>query len=70
MAHRRHMTGRSGRERFYLAVSVMYILVGLLISVRSLLAHVYLVALFGVVFIALGVVRLRDYWAFYKKPAP
>lgn len=42
-------------------MSVIYICIGIIIMVRSVLAHVVPIAVLGVVFIALGVVRLRDY---------
>jgi uncharacterized membrane protein HdeD (DUF308 family) len=49
------------RRRYYVLVSVIYILIGLVIMVRSVLAHVAVIAILGIVFIALGAVRLRDY---------
>jgi uncharacterized membrane protein HdeD (DUF308 family) len=51
------------RQRYYVLVSVIYVALGLIILVRSALAHVLIVGVLGVVFIALGVVRLRDYSA-------
>jgi uncharacterized membrane protein HdeD (DUF308 family) len=48
-------------------VSVIYILIGLVIMVRSVLAHVAVIAILGIVFIALGAVRLRDYHAWTGK---
>jgi uncharacterized membrane protein HdeD (DUF308 family) len=49
------------RQRYYVLVSVIYIALGLIIVVRSALAHVLIVGILGVVFIALGFVRLRDF---------
>ena len=49
------------RQRYYVLVSVIYIALGLIIVVRSVLAHVLIVGILGVVFIALGLVRLRDF---------
>jgi uncharacterized membrane protein HdeD (DUF308 family) len=51
------------RQRYYVLASVMYMALGGVILVRSLLAHVIPVGLLGAVFIALGAVRLRDYFA-------
>lgn len=51
------------RRRYSLLVSLLYILVGLFIVVRSLLSVVVPVALLGLVFVALGAVRIRDYLA-------
>jgi uncharacterized membrane protein HdeD (DUF308 family) len=51
------------RERYFLAVSVIYVLLGLVILVRSATAHVLPVGLLGLVFVGLGAVRLRDYFA-------
>jgi uncharacterized membrane protein HdeD (DUF308 family) len=51
------------RQRYYVLVSVIYIALGLIIVVRSVLAHVLIVGILGVVFIALGLVRLRDFAA-------
>ncbi|MGH2448879.1 MAG: hypothetical protein ACRDFS_09815 [Chloroflexota bacterium] len=62
---RREMSRR--RQRFFLMVSVAYILIGAVIVVRSLLGGVMPLVLLGGVFIALGLVRLRDY---RRAPAP
>lgn len=48
------------RTRYYVAVSVVYILLGAVIMVRSVLAHTEPLILLGIVFVALGLVRLRD----------
>jgi hypothetical protein len=57
------------RNRYYVLVSVIYILIGLVVVVRSLIGHVAAIGLLGIVFIALGVVRMRDYVAF-RREAP
>lgn len=49
------------RRRYQVAVSVGYILLGVIILVRSIVGHVLPIVVLGVVFIALGAVRLRDY---------
>jgi uncharacterized membrane protein HdeD (DUF308 family) len=49
------------RRRYSLSVSVIYIGLGVVIAVRSLVSHVGAIALLGVVFIALGTVRVREY---------
>jgi hypothetical protein len=51
------------RERYFVVVSVLYIAIGSVIIVRSALAHVLIIGVLGVVFMALGVVRLKDYAA-------
>ncbi|HEX6507253.1 MAG TPA: hypothetical protein VF221_06435 [Chloroflexota bacterium] len=51
------------RQRYYVFVSVIYIVLGLIITVRSIVAHVVIIAVLGVVFLALGMIRLRDYIA-------
>ncbi len=49
------------RRRYYVAVSVGYMLVGVVILVRSAISAVFPLILLGLVFVALGLVRLRDY---------
>lgn len=49
------------RQRYYVAVSIGYVVLGVVIVARSAVAHVFQIGLLGVVFIALGAVRLRDY---------
>ena len=63
------MTKRSSilRQRYYVVVSVIYILIGLVIVVRSVIGHVAVIGLLGLVFIALGAVRLRDYVSFTRR---
>lgn len=39
----------------------MYVLLGFVISVRALMAHTFVLIILGLVFVALGAVRLRDY---------
>ncbi len=49
------------RRRYHLLVSTGYILIGVVIAVRSVLGGVIPIAILGLVFIALGAVRIRDY---------
>jgi len=49
------------RQKYFVIASFFYIGLGIVILARSALAHVYPIALLGLVFIALGAVRLRDY---------
>lgn len=51
------------RRRYYVLASVLYILLGGAILARSVAAHVFPIAILGVVFVALGAVRLRDYYS-------
>jgi hypothetical protein len=50
------------RQKYFVIASWVYIILGFVILVRSALAHVFVLGILGVVFIALGGVRLRDYW--------
>jgi uncharacterized membrane protein HdeD (DUF308 family) len=50
------------RQRYFVLVSVLYLAVGSVILVRSAVAHVVPLMLLGIVFLALGGVRLRDYY--------
>jgi uncharacterized membrane protein HdeD (DUF308 family) len=50
------------RRRYFVVASVAYIVAGLIIVARSVIAHVIPLVILGVVFIALGAVRLRDYF--------
>jgi hypothetical protein len=61
-ASSRRLSGLSKRQRFTAIASVAYILLGAIIIVRSILADVQPLAVLGAVFIALGVVKLRDFW--------
>lgn len=49
------------RQRYSLAISIGYIGVGVIIMVRSVLADVLPLVVLGIVFLALGAVRIRDY---------
>jgi uncharacterized membrane protein HdeD (DUF308 family) len=53
---------RAVRQRYFVLVSVLYLAAGAVILVRSAVAHVVPLMLLGVVFLALGGVRLRDYY--------
>ena len=50
------------RGRYFVLVSVLYLALGIVIMVRSVVAHVVPLVVLGVVFLALGGVRLRDYY--------
>lgn len=50
------------RQRYFVIASLLYIGLGIIILVRTVLAHVLPLAVLGIVFIALGAVRLRDYY--------
>jgi len=49
------------RRRYYVLVSFAYIILGFIVLVRSVMAHTLVIAVLGVVFLALGAFRLRDY---------
>lgn len=49
------------RTRYFVAVSLLYLVLGAVIMVRSVLAHTQPLIILGIVFLALGLVRLRDY---------
>lgn len=49
------------RQRYFVFVSAVYVLLGLILLVRGGLAHAALPAILGAVFLALGAVRVRDY---------
>lgn len=49
------------RQRYYVAASAAFVILGLVIVARSVAARVLPVGLLGVVFIALGMVRLKDF---------
>jgi uncharacterized membrane protein HdeD (DUF308 family) len=51
------------RQRYYIVVSVLYVALGVVIAFRSAAAHVLPIAILGLIFIALGVVRLRDFYS-------
>jgi uncharacterized membrane protein HdeD (DUF308 family) len=50
------------RQRYFVFVSVVYVVLGVVIVARSALAGAIPVGILGVVFVALGAVRLRDYF--------
>lgn len=49
------------RQRYFVVASLLYIALGIVILVRTVLAHALPLVILGIVFIALGAVRLRDY---------
>lgn len=49
------------RRKYFVVASGLYIAFGVIIVVRSVAAHVVPIAILGLVFVALGVVRLRDF---------
>jgi uncharacterized membrane protein HdeD (DUF308 family) len=53
----------SARQRYFVIVSVIYIALGIVIVVRAAFAHSAVIIIFGVVLIALGLIRLRDFRA-------
>jgi hypothetical protein len=50
------------RVHFYVIVSFIYAGLGLVIIARSVLSNVLPLAIFGLVLLGLGIVRLRDYY--------
>jgi uncharacterized membrane protein HdeD (DUF308 family) len=50
------------RRRYFVLVSLLYIVLGVVIVARSAFAHAFAIAILGLVFVALGAVRLRDYF--------
>lgn len=50
------------RQRYFVFVSVVYVVLGVVIVARSVLTAAIPVGILGVVFVALGAVRLRDYF--------
>ena len=49
------------RQRYFIAISVAYLVLGAIMLVRSVIGHFLPIAVLGAVFIALGLVRLREY---------
>jgi uncharacterized membrane protein HdeD (DUF308 family) len=56
------MKGTITRSRYFVFASVMYVLLGAVIAVRAAMAHAPVPVVLGLIFLALGAVRLRDYW--------
>jgi hypothetical protein len=52
---------RSVRARYFVFVSLVYLLLGVVILVRGVLAHAVIAGVLGLIFLGLGAVRLRDY---------
>lgn len=49
------------RQRYFVVVSGLYVALGVIILARSLVAHVIPLVILGLIFIALGIVRIRTY---------
>jgi uncharacterized membrane protein HdeD (DUF308 family) len=49
------------RQRYFVFVSAVYVLLGLVLLVRAAMAGAALPAILGIIFVALGAVRLRDF---------
>jgi hypothetical protein len=56
------------RQRFFLVASILYIGIGLVIVARGVLSHVPVAGIFGVVLIGLGLVRIRDFRNWRRRP--
>jgi uncharacterized membrane protein HdeD (DUF308 family) len=56
------MRGTITRSRYFVFASVMYALLGIVIAVRAVEARAPIPIVLGLIFLALGLVRLRDYW--------
>lgn len=50
------------RRHYYVLASVAFVAMGVIILVRSVVGRVLPVGMLGLVFIALGLVRLREFW--------
>jgi hypothetical protein len=51
----------SVRQRYFIAASLAYVLIGIIILARGAIAHEPIAGVFGLIFVALGAVRLRDF---------
>lgn len=49
------------RQRYFVFASAMYIALGIIIIGRAALAHSLVIVIFGLVLVALGAIRLRDF---------
>ncbi|MDQ2745431.1 MAG: hypothetical protein M3Z66_24485 [Chloroflexota bacterium] len=56
------------RRKYHVAVSLAYLALGGVIVARSIAGHVLPVGILGLVFIALALVRLRDYRTWKNSP--
>jgi len=56
------------RRKYHVAVSLAYLVLGVVIVARSIAGHVLPVGILGLVFVALALVRLRDYYTWNKAP--
>ena len=55
-----YLSGLSVRQRFSIFASVAYIVLGTIMVVRALAAGVIFLIVLGAIFVALGLVRIRD----------
>lgn len=51
----------TARLRYYVVASLVYMGIGVIVLVRGIMAHALLVAVLGVIFIALGAYRMRTF---------
>jgi uncharacterized membrane protein HdeD (DUF308 family) len=56
------------RQRFFLVASILYVVIGLLIVARGVISHVPVAGIFGVVLVGLGLVRIRDFSNWRRRP--
>ena len=54
------------RQKYYFVASICFVILGLIIVVRAVLAQVPVIGILGAVLIALGVVRVRDFLKFRR----
>jgi len=55
------------RQRYSVVVSAVYVLLGAVIIARGLAAHSLIPGILGIVFVALGAVRLCDFITWRRK---
>jgi len=56
------------RQRYFVFASAMYVALGLIIIGRAAFAHSLVIVIFGIVLVALGAVRLRDFRRWRRNP--
>jgi hypothetical protein len=54
------------RQKYFVAASAGFILLGLIIVIRAALAATPVIAILGVVLISLGIIRLRDFRNYWR----